>query len=147
MVYKSCGDYNSTRTAITVVIGVLHYDRIYHHHQQSTPLHQIAQRTIHLHTIKKFQTKSTMKYLTIDPSHAQPATRDLPTGATVPDSLPDPKATKFHPTNAGGENAQLLFVGTATTILYVCHRNRRERKIKMQEEWRSEDRGIRMCTY
>ena len=62
-----------------------------------------------------------MKHLTLDPSHAQPPTRDLPTEATVPDSLPDPKERKVHPKHAGGENARLLFVGTATTILYVVH--------------------------
>ncbi|KAL9135450.1 MAG: hypothetical protein Q9175_003361 [Cornicularia normoerica] len=50
-----------------------------------------------------------MKHLTIDPNHTQPATRDLATGATVPDSLPAAKATKLHPSSAGGENAQLLF--------------------------------------
>ena len=60
-----------------------------------------------------------MKHLTLDPDHAQPATRDLPTSKSVPDSLPDPKETKLHPRNPGGENARLLFVGTATTILYV----------------------------
>ena len=62
-----------------------------------------------------------MKHLTLDPSHAQPPTRDLPTEATVPDSLPDAKERKVHPKHAGGENARLLFVGTATTILYVVH--------------------------
>lgn len=60
-----------------------------------------------------------MKHLTLDPDHALPATRDFPTAATVPDALPDAGETKVHPSDAGGENARLLFVGTATTILYV----------------------------
>ena len=59
------------------------------------------------------------KHLTIDPSKAQPPTRDLPAGAQCPGALADAKETKVHPSNAGGENASLLFVGTATTILYV----------------------------
>lgn len=59
------------------------------------------------------------KHLVVDPAQAQPPTRDLPAGAKLPDSLPEAKQTKVHPTNAGGENASLLFVGTATTILYV----------------------------
>ncbi len=60
-----------------------------------------------------------MKNLTIDPSNPQAPTRDLPSGKEVAASLPDAKETKVHPRNAGGENATLLFVGTATTILYV----------------------------
>ena len=60
-----------------------------------------------------------MKNLTIDPSNPQAPTRDLPSGKEVPTSLPDAKETKLHPSNDGGENASLLFVGTATTILYV----------------------------
>lgn len=55
--------------------------------------------------------------LTLDPTNAQPATRDLPPGASVPDSLPDAKETKVHPSSAGGEDARLMFVGTATVIL------------------------------
>ena len=58
-----------------------------------------------------------MKHLLIDPSKAQAPTRDLPSGAQVASSLPDAKETKVHPRNAGSENASLLFVGTATTIL------------------------------
>lgn len=60
-----------------------------------------------------------MKYLTIDPTASEPPTRDLPAGAKMPESLPDAKETRVHPSNVGGENARLLFVGTATTILYV----------------------------
>ena len=59
------------------------------------------------------------KHLTVDPSQAQPPTRDLPADAHFPNLLADAKETKVHPSNAGGENASLLFVGTATTILYV----------------------------
>lgn len=63
---------------------------------------------------------STMKHLTIDPSKEAHATRDQPQGQALASSLPDAKETKVHPSKAGGgENASLLFVGTATTILYV----------------------------
>ncbi|KAL8796424.1 MAG: hypothetical protein Q9195_001331 [Heterodermia aff. obscurata] len=47
---------------------------------------------------------------------AQAPTRDLPSGAQVPSSLPDAKETKLHPRGTGSVNASLLFVGTATTI-------------------------------
>ncbi|KAG6988971.1 structural maintenance of chromosomes protein 2 [Physcia stellaris] len=55
-----------------------------------------------------------MKQLTIDPGTALSPIRhrSQPAG-----SLPDAKETKLHPRNAGGENASLLFIGTATTIL------------------------------
>ena len=69
--------------------------------------------------IKKKLPAINMKHLTLDPNRALPATRDLPAGATVPDSLPRAKETKVHPSGAGGENARLLFVGTATVVLYV----------------------------
>lgn len=58
-----------------------------------------------------------MKHLIIDPSNPQAPTRDLPNGKQVAPSLPEAKETIVHPSNAGGENASLLFVGTATTIL------------------------------
>ena len=58
-----------------------------------------------------------MEHLLIDPGIAQAPTRDLPSDAQVASSLPDAKETKIHPRNAGSENASLLFVGTATTIL------------------------------
>ena len=58
--------------------------------------------------------------LTLDPNNAQPPTRDSlpPHSAGLPDSLPEAKETKLHPKKgaAGGENARLMFVGTATTI-------------------------------
>jgi hypothetical protein len=54
------------------------------------------------------------KNLVLDPSHAEAPTRDH---QHYPSSLPEAKETKLHPTNAGGENASLYFVGTATTIL------------------------------
>lgn len=62
-----------------------------------------------------------MKHLTLDPSHPQAPTRDLAPSKEVPDSLPAAKETKTHPgkKGAGGENARLLFVGTATVVLYV----------------------------
>jgi hypothetical protein len=57
---------------------------------------------------------SMTKNLVLDPSHAEAPTRDH---QHYPSSLPEAKETKVHPTNAGGENASLYFVGTATTIL------------------------------
>ncbi|KAG9544513.1 Metallo-hydrolase/oxidoreductase, partial [Aureobasidium melanogenum] len=54
------------------------------------------------------------KNLVLDPSHAEAPTRDH---QNYPSSLPEAKETKVHPTNAGGENGSLYFVGTATTIL------------------------------
>lgn len=59
-----------------------------------------------------------MKHLTIDPSKEAHATRDQPQGQALASALPDAKETKVHPSSGGGENASLLFVGTATTILY-----------------------------
>lgn len=67
-----------------------------------------------------------MKHLTLDPEHVLPPTRDLPAGRNVKPALPDAKETKVHPRGnptggggGGGENARLMFVGTATTVLYV----------------------------
>ena len=58
--------------------------------------------------------------LTLNPHDSLPPTRDLPSGAKHPETLPEAKETKVHPSNsAGDENASLFFVGTATTILYV----------------------------
>ena len=63
-----------------------------------------------------------MQCLTLDPNQVQPPTRDLPSGKTLPDSLPDAKKVKVHPRGSDGtENASLYFVGTATTILLVYH--------------------------
>lgn len=58
-----------------------------------------------------------MKNIVLDPSHTAAPTRDHPHGQTYPESLPEAKEIKVHPTSAGGENASLFFVGTATTIL------------------------------
>lgn len=59
--------------------------------------------------------------LALDPKHVQPPTRDLPSGKSLPDNLPDAKEVKVHPRGTDGtENASLYFVGTATTILSVC---------------------------
>ncbi|OKL58967.1 hypothetical protein UA08_05505 [Talaromyces atroroseus] len=56
--------------------------------------------------------------LTLDPKHVQAPTRDLPSGKSLPNNLPDAKEIKVHPRGANGEeNASLYFVGTATTIL------------------------------
>jgi hypothetical protein len=58
-----------------------------------------------------------MQYLSIDPGKTQAPTRDLPSTKSLPNALPDAKEIKVHPSKAGGENAALYFVGTATTIL------------------------------
>ncbi|KAL8735143.1 MAG: hypothetical protein Q9166_001019 [cf. Caloplaca sp. 2 TL-2023] len=58
-----------------------------------------------------------MKHLTINPAKQQHATRDQPQSQSLAPSLPEAKETKVHPTNAGGENASLHFIGTATTII------------------------------
>ena len=63
--------------------------------------------------------RSEMKSLTIDPKTEQAPTRDFPSDKTLPKHLPQPKEVNVHPSQAGGENASLFFVGTATTILSV----------------------------
>ena len=60
-----------------------------------------------------------MKNLVLDPAQAEAPTRDHPNGQSYPESLPQAKETKVHPTNPGSENASIYFVGTATTILSV----------------------------
>lgn len=55
--------------------------------------------------------------ITIDPATTKPPTRD---NANPPAHLPVAKEEKQHPSEAGGENASVYFVGTATTILCVC---------------------------
>ena len=58
-----------------------------------------------------------MKVININPKASQAPTRDFPKEKSLPDALPEAQETRLHPTNAGGENASLLFVGTATTIM------------------------------
>jgi len=60
-----------------------------------------------------------MKHLTINPLEAEHPTRDHDHALPLASTLPDANSTKLHPTNTGGENASLFFVGTATTILYA----------------------------
>jgi L-ascorbate metabolism protein UlaG (beta-lactamase superfamily) len=59
-----------------------------------------------------------MKHLTIKPAASGPPTKPEH-HSTVPDTLPDAKETKVHPSNApnSSTNASIFFVGTATTIL------------------------------
>ncbi|KAJ5884692.1 hypothetical protein N7495_009202 [Penicillium taxi] len=40
-----------------------------------------------------------------------------PTGAVAPEKLPPPKQIILHPSDPGGENASLFYVGSATTII------------------------------
>lgn len=63
--------------------------------------------------------KFIMKHIIIDPRGSRPPTRDLPSEKSPPASLPNARETKFHPASAGYEDAKLMFVGTATTILYT----------------------------
>lgn len=62
-----------------------------------------------------------MKSLTINTTKPKlPPTRDLHThDKKLPESLPEAKEVKVHPTNSGSENASLYFVGTATCLMYV----------------------------
>jgi hypothetical protein len=57
---------------------------------------------------------SSLQRLVLDPSVNEPPTRDHDHHAT---SLPTAKVTQVHPTKSGAENASILFVGNATTIL------------------------------
>lgn len=52
--------------------------------------------------------------IVINPATTKPPTRD---NANPPTHLPVAKTEKQHPSKAGGENASVYFVGTATTIL------------------------------
>lgn len=57
-----------------------------------------------------------LQRIIIDPDNVQAATRDG-VAADVPKGLPTPKASNTHPSNPGGENGSVYFVGTATTIM------------------------------
>ncbi|EAW06976.1 MBL fold metallo-hydrolase [Aspergillus clavatus NRRL 1] len=57
-----------------------------------------------------------MKHISIDPRRNIPPVRDL-ASSSLPASLPEATSTKTHPSHAGGENASIYFIGTATTIL------------------------------
>lgn len=56
-------------------------------------------------------------HLKLDPTDTRPPTRDHPQGKPVSESLPASKQAKLHPSKAGGENARIFFIGTATTIM------------------------------
>ncbi|OQE43508.1 hypothetical protein PENCOP_c003G04363 [Penicillium coprophilum] len=58
-----------------------------------------------------------MKRISIDLKRNNPPTRDLPVLSSTPAQLPPAKSTKLHPSRSGKENAALVFVGTATTII------------------------------
>ncbi|PPJ55582.1 hypothetical protein CBER1_03726 [Cercospora berteroae] len=58
---------------------------------------------------------TTPKYsVQLDPSKPKPPTRD---DADFPESIPEAKDTKTHPSKAGDENASIYFIGTATTVI------------------------------
>ena len=54
--------------------------------------------------------------LTLDTSDPRPPTKPEQTQPQI-GPLPIPHTNHVHPTNPGGENAILTFIGTATTIL------------------------------
>ncbi|KAI0638934.1 Metallo-hydrolase/oxidoreductase [Trametes polyzona] len=56
---------------------------------------------------------SAIANLTVDTNDSRAPTKDT----QAPGPLPQPHVVKIHPTNPGGENATLTFVGTATTLL------------------------------
>lgn len=60
-----------------------------------------------------------MQCISINTQDKQAPTRDLPRSAVPPAELPPAKEVKLHPSAPGGENASLMFVGTATTIMSV----------------------------
>jgi hypothetical protein len=56
-----------------------------------------------------------MKHISVNPNDPKPPTRDY---LSQPETLPIPQDTKTHPTRSNGdENASLMFVGNATTII------------------------------
>ncbi|CAK1365934.1 unnamed protein product [Cercospora beticola] len=58
---------------------------------------------------------TTAKYtVQLDPSKPKAPTRD---DADFPESIPEAKDTKTHPSKAGDENASIYFIGTATTVI------------------------------
>ena len=58
-----------------------------------------------------------MRHIAINTSSTRSPLRDHPHDHALPEGLPKPKEVKVHPTNSGGEDASIYFVGTATTIL------------------------------
>jgi hypothetical protein len=78
----------------------------------------------------------------IDPTAQQPPTRDLPRAVVLPDTLPAPKATKYHPTDGGNENGSVFFVGNATVIMFVDMVSIGEENANCYREWA----GIRIMT-
>jgi hypothetical protein len=60
------------------------------------------------------------QHLVLDPSNNEAPTRNTHSHThnhPLPSALPAAKVTNVHPKNPGAENASLLFVGTATTIM------------------------------
>ena len=59
---------------------------------------------------------TTAKYtVQLDPSKPKAPTRD--DADNFPESIPEAKDTKTHPSKAGDENASIYFIGTATTVI------------------------------
>ncbi|KAJ6105115.1 hypothetical protein N7523_010189 [Penicillium sp. IBT 18751x] len=83
-----------------------------------------------------------MQRLFINPEDDRPATRDLPSSATMPNELPHANEVKLHPSEYGSENASIYFVGTATTIMLVPSLDDGEQCLKLNREWA----GIRIMT-
>lgn len=65
--------------------------------------------------------KTIKHQLTLSPTNTKPPTRTTTIDHTHPNTLPQAKSTKLHPTNkstpSGKEDATLYFIGTATTLL------------------------------
>lgn len=71
--------------------------------------------TSQIQTIETVEVIMATKYtLQLDPSKPTAPTRDH---GAFPESIPQAKETKTHPSKAGDENASLYFIGTATTVL------------------------------
>lgn len=58
-----------------------------------------------------------MKHLEIQAGRQQTPTRDSHAEKGFSNANLQPAKVKVHPSNSGGENASIFFVGTATTIL------------------------------
>ena len=58
-----------------------------------------------------------MKHLQITPGASGSPLRDAARKGDTPETLPEAKEVKVHPSKSGDENASIYFVGTATTIM------------------------------
>lgn len=61
-----------------------------------------------------------MKQLEVQSCREEPPTRDFPAEKGFSNANLQLAESKFHPSRSGDENASILFVGTATTILLAA---------------------------